>query len=556
MREGLRDVDGKGRVKGNLMNRDYRTDEGQNVGLSEGLNVGLTRRGLLVGAAGAAGALGMAAVGLAGCAPKTDEGGPSNASASNVAVGDITWDKETDVVVIGSGCGLAGAVKAAELGLEAIVLEKLELIGGSTNLHSGVLSCGGGTSLQREAGLTDSPEEFAKFLLACAKGQASEAVIRTLSKEIPQTFEWVVGLGVQFSTDWLYYTGPEEEPYCTAVTPAVKHGAQFPPPTPEESVTGHYIHEAVIAEADKLGVELMMETTGKRLLVGEKGEVIGVVAASGNSEITIKARKGIILAGGGMCNNSEMCAQYMRYGGGRIAAGGKGSTGDTIKMGMAVGADLVNMHESLSSLAAAVPLGTTTRGHERAAFPTIIVNVWGRRIVNEDYHSDTVGKIALGQDDGLTWQIFDSKSYPAVNERYKPAVIEAQTIDALASAAGISAAGLTATIERWNTYAANGEDPDYGKKGATVAPLDTPPYYAFPLQALSLVVQYGGLKIDENMQVIGTSGEPIARLYAAGIDAGNWLGRNYPGSGTAVGGGYAMARIGASKIAEYADWDA
>jgi succinate dehydrogenase/fumarate reductase flavoprotein subunit len=523
---------------------EYRTDE-----------KGLSRRGLL---AGVAGTLGMAAIGLAACAPQDGNSGDTGGSGggSNVAATDITWDRETDVVVVGSGCGLAGGIKAAELGLESIVLEKLELIGGSTNLHSGVLSCGGGTSLQQEAGLTDSPGEYAKFLLACAKGQANEAVIQTLSKEIPQTFEWIVGLGVQFSTDWLYYTGPEEEPYCTSVTPAVKHGAQYPPPTPEETTTGHYIHEAVIAEADRLGVELLMSTPAKRLLTNEKGEVIGVVATSGSSDINIKARKGVILAGGGMCNNPDMCAQYMRYGGVRIAAGGKGSTGETIKMGMAVGGDLVNMHESLSSLATAVPFGTTTRGHERASFASILVNVWGRRIVNEDYHSDTVGKIALGQDDGLTWQIFDSKSYPAVADRNKAAVIEASSIEALASAAGINAAGLTAAVARWNTYAVNGEDPDYGKRGATVAPLDAPPYYAFPTYALSLVVQYGGLKIDEAMQVIGTDGTPIPRLYAAGIDAGNWLGRNYPGSGTAVGGGYSMARIGAAKLADYSSWDA
>ena len=52
------------------------------------------------------------------------------------------------------------------------------------------------------------------------------------------------------------------------------------------------------------------------------------------------------------------------------------------------------------------------------------------------------------------------------------------------------------------------------------------------------------------------TGEPINRLYAAGIDAGGWMGRQYPGSGTAVGGTYSMARIAAREIAQLEAWDA
>ena len=133
-----------------------------------------------------------------------------------------------------------------------------------------------------------------------------------------------------------------------------------------------------------------------------------------------------------MCNNPEMLAQYMRYGAQRIAYGGKGSTGDTIKMSQAVGADLVNMHESLTSPLVAVPLGTTTRGKRTRKLPSIIVNKWGQRYVNEDYHSDTVGKLFQGQEDGLSWQIFDNQSIEAVREELKEAIIEANSIEELA----------------------------------------------------------------------------------------------------------------------------
>jgi fumarate reductase flavoprotein subunit len=506
----------------------------------------MTRRGLLGGLA--VGTIGLAGAGLFACAPNAGQSNGGNATGASAD--DVVWDEETDVVVVGSGGGLAGGITAAEKGFQAIVLEKDVLIGGSTNLHSGVISCGGGTSLQTEAGIQDSPEQYAKYLSACAKGQANEEILQVFGREIPKTFEWVVGLGGKFSTEWLYFTGPEQEPYCTAATPAIKHGAQYPPDEEHPSVTGTLIHQLVVAEAERLGVDIRTETPVLRLILDQDGGPAGVVAQSGSKQINIKARKGVLLAAGGMCANPEMLAQYMRFGGQRVAAGAQGATGDGIKMGQAAGGDLTNMHESLTSLQTAVPLGTTTRGKERPAFPSILINVWGRRFVNEDYHSDSVGKLALGQDDGIIWQIFDSKSFAAVSDTNKPNVVEAGSIEELADKIGVSAQGLSRTIAQWNADAASGGDSEYQKVGGTVAPLDAAPFYAFKAQSLAIVVHFGGLRVTPDFQVLNAQGEAIPRLFAAGLDAGGWLGRQYPGSGTAVGGTYTMSRIGVAKMVE------
>lgn len=485
-------------------------------------------------------------------------GGCGTPAASQPASGSqdgipATWDDEADVVVVGSGGGLAGAITAAEAGLDVIVLEKMKRVGGSTSMHSGVIACGGGTSIQKAAGITDTPEAYAKYLLACAKGQANEKLVTVLSTEFRDTFEWLAGLGIPFSPDNMYCTGAEQEPYCANVTPPVKHGVIIT--DKDHPLGGALIHDYVAKKAEALGVRLLMETPATKLITNPAGEVIGVGADSGGKSINIKARKGVILAGGGMCNNPEMMAQYMRYGALRTAAGGRGSTGDTIKMAQAIGADLVNMHESLTSPTTAVPLGTTTRGLERASFPSIIVNKWGLRYVNEDYHSDTVGKLFQGQEDGLSWQIFDSQSVGAVKDPNKAALIEANSIEELAEKTGIFQLGLVNTVARWNQYAAKGEDPDYQKKGATVKPFSAP-FYAFQLPwTIAIVVQYGGIKVDEKCQAINVFGQPISRLFAAGIDAGGWLGRNYPGSGHGAGGGYAMSRIAARQLVKYANWD-
>ena len=242
----------------------------------------ISRRDFLKKAGILAGGTAIGASVLTGC---------STASGSKDGM-PTTWDDEADVVIVGSGGGLAGAITAAEAGLDVIVLEKENRVGGSTALHSGVIACGGGTSLQEAAGITDTPEAYAKFLLACAKGQANEELVTTLATELRDTFEWLVELGVPFSTENMYYTGPEEEPYCADVTPPVMHGVLVV--APDQPMGGPFIHSFVEKKAKELGVRLLMETPATSSITNSDGEVIGVVANSGGNSINIKARKGVI----------------------------------------------------------------------------------------------------------------------------------------------------------------------------------------------------------------------------------------------------------------------
>ena len=50
----------------------------------------------------------------------------------------ITWDEQTDVIVIGSGvAGCAAAIEARNAGASVLVLEKMKITGGNTRISDG-----------------------------------------------------------------------------------------------------------------------------------------------------------------------------------------------------------------------------------------------------------------------------------------------------------------------------------------------------------------------------------------------------------------------------------
>ena len=70
-----------------------------------------------------------------------------------------TWDTTVDLVIIGSGGGgMVAALTAADAGASALVLEKQELIGGSTCMSGGILWVPN-NPVMRADGIKDSYED-------------------------------------------------------------------------------------------------------------------------------------------------------------------------------------------------------------------------------------------------------------------------------------------------------------------------------------------------------------------------------------------------------------
>jgi succinate dehydrogenase/fumarate reductase flavoprotein subunit len=62
----------------------------------------------------------------------------------------MSWDREADIIVIGSGAaGLPAAIVAREAGSSVIVIEAEQHIGGHAITSGGNVPLGGGTSRQK-----------------------------------------------------------------------------------------------------------------------------------------------------------------------------------------------------------------------------------------------------------------------------------------------------------------------------------------------------------------------------------------------------------------------
>ena len=109
---------------------------------------------------------------------------------------DIDWDTETDVVVIGmGGAGVACALQALENGASVIAIDRFEG-GGATKASGGVIYAGGGTSIQKAAGVDDTPTNMFNYLKMEIGNIVSDATLKDFCKQSAPTIDWMQGHGV------------------------------------------------------------------------------------------------------------------------------------------------------------------------------------------------------------------------------------------------------------------------------------------------------------------------------------------------------------------------
>ena len=259
----------------------------------------------------------------------------------------------------------------------------------------------------------------------------------------------------------------------------------------------------------------------------------------------------MILATGGFGANLDMVVQYKPELAGFMTTNAAGIQGQGILMATEIGAATVDMEQiQIHPTVQADTASLITEGLRGDG--AILVNANGERFIDEVGTRDVVSAAEIAQPDSFSWLVVDQKMVDAssVIQGYgyitRGLMLQGDTYEALAAELGIPADAFAATMEKWNGFVAEKNDPDFGRT-SFAAPLDTAPFYAVKVTA-GIHHTMGGLKIDSQTHVLNTEGQIIPGLFAAGEVTGGVHGGNRLG-GNAVADFVVFGRIAGEQAA-------
>ncbi|MDH6284397.1 3-ketosteroid-delta-1-dehydrogenase [Prescottella agglutinans] len=549
-------------------------------------------------------------------------------------------DTTVDLLVIGSGTGMAAALAGHEAGLSTLIVEKTQYVGGSTARSGGAFWVPGNPVLAKDAA-NDSLDAARAYVRAVvgdnAPAERGEAfldhgaeAIAMLERTTPMKFFWAKGYSDYHpenpggsSLGRTCECRPFDASVLGSERKRLRPGLMASPlPMPitgadykwlnliarkplkgfprairrlaqgvgglaikrEYMAGGQALAAGMFAGVVKAGIPVWTETSLVRL-VSEGDRVTGAVLAYGGNEVTVTATRGVILAAGGFDHDMEWRHKFQSPALGENASlGAEGNTGDAIKIAQEVGAGIGLMDQSwwFPAFSAGPGRQPVVMLAERSLPGSLIVDQDAERFANEakDYMSFGQGVLKREQEGRpieKMWLVFDQRyrnSYilgggifprqPLPGGWYKAGIAHSATSpEKLAESMGVSAEKLRATLNRFNGFAAVGNDPDF-KRGQsaydryygdpTQSPnpnlrsLDTTQLYAIEM-VLSDLGTCGGVLADENARVLREDGSAIDGLYAIGNTAANAFGKSYPGAGATIGQGLVYGYIAAHDAA-------
>lgn len=427
-----------------------------------------------------------------------------------------------DVIVVGGGCaGLCTAIAVHRLGLECLVLEAAETLGGGSAISSGFLWVGH-NHLHAAAGGRDSPEMVRAYLSYVAAGNADPARLETFAATAPDALRFFESAGIPFRLSpridhfgmapgamaggrildtppldtatlgaWAdriaLQSGP---PQRIGGSEAVALGGANSPRTwdaartaererPGQRGAGAGLIAWLLGAALRHGVAIRTGTAAAAVLM-EGGRAGGVVTASGER---IVARRGVVLASGGYESNAALVARFESLPGWQSMFP-PNIGGDALTMAQEQGAAVHVIGDNLSLFLGfrnpedAPDLCRLSGTQELTAPHTMVVNRAGHRFADESFFQAVAPQLRAfdprrAERPNLPcFLIFDAQYGRAQSFAGRPPdapippwVPRAATLAELGAKLGIDATGLEATARRFSADARQGEDTEFQRGG-------------------------------------------------------------------------------------------
>ncbi len=440
-----------------------------------------------------------------------------------------------DVLILGGGnAALCAAITARRAGGSVLVLECApKHFRGGNSRHTRNLRCMHDAPADV---LTDTypEEEYWQDLVKVTGGETNERLARMTIRHTATCRRWMAAQGVRF------------QPSLGGTLHVARTNAFF-------LGGGKALLNAYYRTAEALGVEVSYDSEVCELVI-RNGRFVSAIVARDGAEHEIRARA-VVAAAGGFESNLDWLKQAWGpvadnfivrgtpYNKGRVLRilldSGAKSIGDpTQGHCVAIDARAPKFDGGICTRVDCVSLG-------------IVVNERGERFYDEgeDFWPKRYaiwGRLVAGQPNQIGYSIIDAKAMG----KFMPPVfppVRAASIAELAQALELDPATLGATVGQFNAAVRPGRFDhtildDCATEGLSppkthwARPLDTPPFFAWPLRP-GITFTYLGVTVNEKARVILQDGAPANNIYAAGeIMAGNVLGKGYlAGIGMSIG---------------------
>ena len=556
-----------------------------------------------------------------------------------------------DVIVVGSGAGaMTSAAIAADRGLSVLVVEKSDKFGGTSAISGGGIWIPNNHYFAAKGG-KDSYDKALQYIMTAGGGRADETKVRAYLDHAPAMIKYLedksrvrYAVAEKYPDYYQHVPGSlpggrslDPELFDTSVLGDELENLRRPSPSTllmgKISWTARDAHIAMARESgwrfkilwmmlrykldfkwrrkskfDRragLGNSLVCAlraslldrkvplwlNTDFRDFVLDNGRVTGIKVVSKGRELTLNARRGVIIGAGGFEQNQTLREKYLpqptKTSWSATPPGN--NTGAALEAGMAAGAATDLLEWAWWSPTIPVVGEEKPRGifAERAFPGSIVVNGLGKRFCNEAQGYLEFGdamykdREATGGKNVPAWCIFDAHfrfNYAMgplmpgqimpdsrLRKEWRNSVYwKADTLEELARQIDVDPAGLATTVKTVNEYARTGEDKDFGRGGNVfdryygdvnvkpnpcLAPIQKGPFYAMRMDAGDIGTK-GGLLTDAHARVVRPDGSPIEGLYAIGNTSASVMGIAYPGAGGTLGPAMTFGYIAAHHIAD------